>query len=180
MILTDWYGCTDTSSRTLSVEALPIPDLGPDDKICEGDSILLAPSQAYDSYLWSTGEIDSAIWVTSIGTYSLMVSTENGCEGADTITITRKSIKDCRAVGIEGLWEASFDIYPNPSSGQVHIHSSEAIIGFIRLYDLQGQQVEADISHDRHIGRIQTAFQGIGIVQIHTNQGMLYQKLLFE
>lgn len=63
-------------------------NLGPDFAVCAGSGPWdLAVSSAFDSYLWSTGSTDSAIVISTPGTYSVQV-TLGGVSVSDTITVS--------------------------------------------------------------------------------------------
>lgn len=55
--------------------------------ICAGASAVLSAASAYASYLWSDGSTGPSITITEAGTYSLYVTDENGCSGADTLIV---------------------------------------------------------------------------------------------
>jgi gliding motility-associated-like protein len=84
-------GCSD--SDTVNVTQLPNPvvDLGNDTTICEGEPLTLSSMQPTGStYLWSTGDSQSALMVSTTGTYSLTV-TYNGCSATDEIHVVELS-----------------------------------------------------------------------------------------
>ena len=60
--------------------------LGPDQQICEGDSIRLDGGEGFNTYLWNTGAITRYIWVNSPGSYYVDV-TDNFCSLSDTIAL---------------------------------------------------------------------------------------------
>lgn len=62
-------------------------DLGPDQTICDGDSVLLAAGPGADSYLWSSGQTTRNIIVTQNSTYSVTMADSLGCEVSDTVVI---------------------------------------------------------------------------------------------
>ncbi len=62
------------------------PDLGPDLTVCEGESVTIAPTNPYQSYLWSDGSTNPSLDVTNPGIYWLEVS--SGCGAVrDSISI---------------------------------------------------------------------------------------------
>ncbi len=61
--------------------------LGEDISQC-GGTVLLDAGNSGASYLWSTGAITQTIEVTTTGTYSVVVSKENACDGSDEIEVT--------------------------------------------------------------------------------------------
>ncbi len=76
---------------TVHITAMPPPDidLGGDRDICPEQTIVLDGTHSQNSrYVWSTGEITPSIAVTSAGVYGVEVTTEFGCVGGDTVTLT--------------------------------------------------------------------------------------------
>ncbi len=73
----------------INVEVLPYPDdvnLGGDQTLCTGDSLLLDATQPGFAYLWQNGSSDPAYLVRFAGTYSVRVG--NACgEEVDQVTI---------------------------------------------------------------------------------------------
>lgn len=56
--------------------------------VCNGESISLDASTAYDSYLWNTGAVTHSINITQPGIYWVDVF-KNGCKASDTISVVR-------------------------------------------------------------------------------------------
>lgn len=78
---------SDSDDVTVFVNALPNVNLGADQAICQGDSVVLIAPQA-DSYLWSTGATTQSITVSPevTSTYSVTVI-QNNCEATDMVVI---------------------------------------------------------------------------------------------
>jgi gliding motility-associated-like protein len=82
--------CSDTDSAYLTLNQLPVVDLGKDTALC-GTQTMLLDAGSYVSYEWSTGDIvnpisvdgerydPESIWVT--------VTDEKGCRGSDTLIL---------------------------------------------------------------------------------------------
>ena len=62
------------------------PNLGPDSTVCAGDSVELNPG-GFSSYLWSDGSTQPTLTVTVDGSYWVVASDSNACEGSDTIDV---------------------------------------------------------------------------------------------
>ncbi len=86
-------GCTGSDTVNISVNPMPVVDLGPDQSVCTGDPVTLQPTGTYVSptYLWSTGSTAASISPTTSGNYWLKV-TVGGCTGADTVEVDFKPI----------------------------------------------------------------------------------------
>jgi gliding motility-associated-like protein len=84
----DANGCKDTASAILTVNALPIVNLGADVEVCYGSpaSIFNAANPG-SSYLWSNASTSQSISTTTAGKYSVEVTNSNGCKGRDTVEL---------------------------------------------------------------------------------------------
>lgn len=79
-------GCSDKDSVLVSYSVQPTVDLGPDQSLCAGTTILLdAGSESFD-YEWQDGSTGSTYLVTTAGTYFVEV-TINGCSAVDEVVI---------------------------------------------------------------------------------------------
>lgn len=85
----DCEGCVMIDSINVTVKERPTVNLGPNQNLCSGDSLLL---QLYDTrarYKWSTGDTSRAVWVKTGGLYWAEAEYENnGCPHRDSIVIT--------------------------------------------------------------------------------------------
>ncbi len=80
-------GRIEETSRKVEVEFSPEPDLGPDTSFCNQIAIMLDATCGPHSYFWSTGATSSQINVSDTGWYWVMVESEIGCIGFDSIHI---------------------------------------------------------------------------------------------
>lgn len=85
--VTNIHGCKNTDSVLVTVDTLPIVDLGPDTSICSYQTIQLDAGNIPSSYVWSTGDIDNIIVVNTKGEYSVLVTNSFNCSVSDTITL---------------------------------------------------------------------------------------------
>lgn len=90
------YNCFASDSvNILQVVNPPFNFLDTDLEICENDSIIIYPYQAFSEYLWSTGSTNNSIKIKNPGIYWLTVKDKNSCIGSDTIHILQK---DCETI----------------------------------------------------------------------------------
>ena len=82
---------TCQSDVTITVQPLPIVDLGADIVLCNGASQTL-DAGSHSSYLWSTGATTQTIDVNTAGTYLVTVQDATGCEASDTLVIETLSV----------------------------------------------------------------------------------------
>ncbi len=86
--VTNNFGCSKSETITLETQ-VPELNLGPDQTLCEGESVTLFTAQPTEfDFLWNTGATTPTLIVTTSGTYSVEVSATNGCEYGDEVTIT--------------------------------------------------------------------------------------------
>ena len=70
----------------VTVDALPVIDLGNDTTICNNGSIVLNPGSG-DTFLWSDNSTNQTLTATTSGTYDVTVTDNNGCSATDNITV---------------------------------------------------------------------------------------------
>ncbi|MBN2729495.1 MAG: gliding motility-associated C-terminal domain-containing protein [Bacteroidales bacterium] len=86
----DSFGCVYDTILSIAVLNNPIPDLGPDTALCEGNILHLDAGNIGTSYAWSTGPTTQNIDVDISGIYSVSVTNSNGnvsCYGYDTVQV---------------------------------------------------------------------------------------------
>ncbi len=93
--LTTSLGCTATSSAfSVTVNSAPTPSITitGNTVLCNGQTATLSSSQNYSSYLWSTGATSKSITVAAAGTYTLTVTSSNGCTASATPVTIHSSV----------------------------------------------------------------------------------------
>lgn len=87
VVATDVNGCPSLPvSRTVIVNALPVPDIGPDTASC--DSFLLDAGPGYLNYQWSTGATSQTLMVYVSAQVWVEVMNTDSCSARDTANIT--------------------------------------------------------------------------------------------
>ena len=94
LIVSDLFGCSDTSSILITYDPPPVVDLGPDYSIACNTMTTLIPNivggtQPY-SYSWNNGSMNSSLAISE-GSYLLTVSDFYACSDSDDIEITQDS-----------------------------------------------------------------------------------------
>jgi hypothetical protein len=80
-------GSDSTSAIRVTVNPLPVVDLGGPYYACEGEFVLLTPGNSFTGYHWSTGEEFWGITVTESGSYAVTVTNEYQCENNDSAEV---------------------------------------------------------------------------------------------
>lgn len=89
---TYWVGVTDANlcmnadTINVTINPVPVPNLGPDVSFCSGQSATLDPG-VFTSYLWSTGDVTQTINVTTAGSYTVTVTNASGCTASDVLVV---------------------------------------------------------------------------------------------
>ena len=90
--LEDENGCKGEDSIYVTVNALPIVDLGPDTAICVGDPVVVFDAQNAGvgmKYLWGpAGELTQQLSTDLDGEYTVIIEDVNGCSDSDTVVLT--------------------------------------------------------------------------------------------
>ncbi|GGG57320.1 hypothetical protein GCM10010976_30190 [Bizionia arctica] len=82
-------GCFSTTSFMTIINRKPVVDI-PDQTVCLDNLPLVVSADtgfADDTYLWSTNASTPEIEITQIGTYTVTVTTANGCQTSSTFTV---------------------------------------------------------------------------------------------
>ncbi len=92
VFVTNQFGCQGTD--TYDVIGLPAPDpvINGPTSLCQGEGAVLTVEPIFASYLWSTGETDPDIEITTPGVYSITVTNAEGCEGIDQWIVEENAI----------------------------------------------------------------------------------------
>lgn len=150
--ITDSTGCMVVDSLVVSPSFYtPQPALGDTLDICPDFPVTLDVTFAGATYLWSTGDADSAIVVADSGVYSVTVD-NNGCIGYDTVVV---ELHLC--LGVDELNSNVFSVYPNPTDGVLYFNSSNSsaitkvevfnVLGELVLTNSQTSLTNVDLSH---------------------------------
>ncbi len=121
METTEATGCQAGSSMDVTINPLPVINLGNDTSICHNHILILnAGNPDALSWIWSTGETTQTIVVDSTGVgiggtkvVSVTVTDAQGCEASDEISIY---FQDCSGIP-ENAYGLEVKIFPNPNKG---------------------------------------------------------------
>jgi gliding motility-associated-like protein len=80
-------GCFAYDTIRITVNTSPSIDLGVDRQFCFGDSILLNAGGGFLSYHWNSGNNGQTLTVKSVGIYSVIGITDQGCRSYDTMGV---------------------------------------------------------------------------------------------
>jgi len=79
LTVTDINNCTASASVNFTVNPLPIASITGSAVICNGTTTTYTANPAGINYLWNTGATGNSINVSNAGTYTVIVTDNNGC-----------------------------------------------------------------------------------------------------
>lgn len=84
--VTDGNGCQNSDAINVTINVLPVVDLGADINQC-GGTLTLDAGNTGATYLWNNASTNQLLIVSSSGTYSVVVTDGNGCQNSDAIIV---------------------------------------------------------------------------------------------
>ena len=84
--VTNTNGCTATDTIDVTINALPVVNLGSD--ITQCGTATLDAGNAGSTYSWSDSSTNQTLLVSATGTYSVTVTNTNSCTATDTVNVT--------------------------------------------------------------------------------------------
>jgi len=87
LTITDAQGCQGTTTFHVTLFALPVVDLGPDLALCGATGQLLDAGNPGSTYLWNTGAVSRQLNAVATGSYSVTVTTAQGCQASDAVHV---------------------------------------------------------------------------------------------
>lgn len=86
--VTDGFGCTGSSSKSITIfPGASVTITGPSSK-CTGTSVQLCTPSGFSTYAWSNGGTSNCISPVATGTYTIIVTDGNGCTASDNHAFT--------------------------------------------------------------------------------------------
>lgn len=171
--------CFGMDSSYVSVNPLPIPDLGEDQNILVDDSITLVTIEEYESYLWQNGNTEEQFSIIGnnyqIGDnlFWVEVEDENGCMGRDSIIVTVSLID-----AIDEILLDQFIISPQPAREIITINGP--LMKSVEIIDLSGAIIySSKVNEKLHSIAISSFSKGVYLLQITlSNNTTLRRKII--
>ncbi|MFM7006439.1 MAG: choice-of-anchor I family protein, partial [Flavobacteriales bacterium] len=172
--VTDANGCLAMAQTEVDILTSPNVNAGEDQVVCEDQfPITIAASGSANSITWNTGASSALLSVNSPGIYILSGVNNNGCSAQDSVVITSDP---CLALQEQ---EEIFNVYPNPVSNVLHIHTPENSQN-IALLSSEGKIIlEIEVS-STNLLQIDMRMLPVGIylLSIKTESGFHSQRII--
>ncbi len=135
----DLNGCSFTDQVMITVEDLPVFDLGDDISTCDNLPITLGVPRNDVDVLWSTGQIGSVITTNELGTIVATAMSDNGCVYEDEIDISNRECQRFQLY-VPDIFtpngDATHDFFELGLASNAQIHEFR-----IEIFDRVGSQV---------------------------------------
>lgn len=171
----DQNGCIQTEGVTIGYKhELPDVNLGPDITPASFP-VQLTPGSQYESYLWFNGSFANTVFVSAIGHYWVVCEDSNGCFNSDTIEIKKP-------LGLASIENSNkqFQIFPNPSNGQLNIRSYEGASRVVNaeLYSISGKLVYTSKITNQTQLDLSGYSAGVYLLKLETDNGHEVHQLM--
>jgi hypothetical protein len=178
----DANGCLVTGSVTLTQPpalTLQVSAVSPTCIGCCNGSISFTTSGGTPSFTYtvSNGSVTTGTTVTNLcaGSYTVNVVDANGCPQTVTVQLTSPPTGLSHSNA-----DAQFELYPNPSRGEVFIRNLTGESASVFIYNLEGRMVyqQTDVSNNQEV---QAQFaKGVYLIRIQTAANIFKKKLVIE
>lgn len=105
--------CKDEDDINVSIQALPIVDLGGNQSICETSQVILDAENAGLDFLWQDNSTNQTFTTNTSGTYSVTVTDGFDCSASDQMTLSVEIIPNAGTDNSELICESSTSMYMN-------------------------------------------------------------------
>lgn len=120
--VTDANGCSGTASQLLTVNPNPTPVISGNTSFCDGQSVTLSASSGYTVYQWNNGSNGIQATITNGGTFSVIVTDNNGCTGSAQYTVIRNPLPQVSLPATVDICDGNTTVL-NPGSFSSYIWS---------------------------------------------------------
>ncbi|MFZ1703453.1 MAG: gliding motility-associated C-terminal domain-containing protein, partial [Saprospiraceae bacterium] len=131
--VTDVNGCSDITSKILTLHNNPIAVINGNDSVCEGGDVIFTAIGGTD-YLWSSGEMSAGISVNDNTPRTVTVTDVNGCSDVASKTLTIHTNPTATISGNNAICEGESVVF-TASGGINYLWSSSETIATINVID---------------------------------------------
>jgi 6-phosphogluconolactonase (cycloisomerase 2 family) len=190
LIATDLFHNNFQDTVFVTVNNLPVVDLGRDTSLYKNQDIYLGAGSNFQDYYWNIYDNhdsiihDSYIYILNDYKYthdanlniSLLATDNKGCSNSDTVKITLLN----STTGINNFENKTFNIYPNPAEDylciEVPLNNQEKIKFYI--YSVSGQLIYQGLADNFGKMNISSLPKGVYIIRINCNKKAMTKKFI--
>ncbi len=165
---------------TITIHTLPSINIGPATiSINSGQTVTLDAGNGFASYLWSTSATTQTITTGIAGFYYVTVTDGNGCQAADSITISV-------LIGVEDIdHDNTLLIYPSPTTGIFNVVVRDPSLKFeVRITDVLGKLIAVDKHNENKLYSrsfdLSNQPNGVYFISIIGTNGIVTRNIIIE
>lgn len=132
VVVTDSAGCSGTDTVNVTINPLPVVNLGNDTIQCGGSVVLNAQNPGND-YLWSNNATTQTINVVNSGTYAVTVTDGLGCTNTDVVIVTLLTVPPAALGNDIVICQQNLSISVANSAGSTYLWSTGATLSAILI-----------------------------------------------
>ena len=166
--ISDQHGCSVTRDFTITEPLTPVIVNGSITNATSPSNgsidITVTGGVGNYTYLWSNSSISEDLSSLSLGTYTVVVTDENGCSASSTFVVTSSA-------GIKNVGEISNEVvvYPNPANDIITIEGKDVNIDKIEILNVLGQLTfSSEFKGSKVQINTSNLDQGVYFVKIHS------------
>lgn len=110
----------------VTVNPLPVCQITGSNFICEGQTTQLCEPAGPNTYLWSTGAMTDCITINTGGTYSVTVTSPEGCTSTCSHSVTLNQMPACSITGTDTICEGETSQICVPPGASAYLWSTGA------------------------------------------------------
>ncbi len=178
------YGCSGMAMLTITVNPLPTVSAtsARPDKICAGESVVLTATGG-STFSWISNTSSSVlagsnvtVSPTSPTNYTVTGTDINGCSNVATVA---QNVESCIGIA-ENTFGADFNLYPNPSNGEVTLETAVYMEGAsLQVLDVTGKIVfQTTITKPKEVVDLKSVSNGIYFVKLQSQTTLSMVKLV--
>ncbi len=148
------------------------------------------PNTQYQEQISADGAFGSVVWVNRCTNMTGVIFTKIPTRYTDVfplwyqiMDVFRNSVPNtCSGVlDVDKIGKPTYNIYPNPSQGMIHIEGPKYTIRKIKIFSLSGQLLgEKYLTNDENTISISELADGFYVLKIETNKQAVFKKIVLR